>query len=96
MGDDTKKYPWSVAFRSLLIQQLVEAVGALHDADIAHLDLKPNNILFDEDLRLYLSDFSGAKDLTNAKELFLCPKVFTLSRAPMHVTFKNGKMDSKH
>jgi tRNA A-37 threonylcarbamoyl transferase component Bud32 len=44
-----------------LMQQVARAVQVVHDHKITHRDLKPHNILVDENGRPYLSDFGLAK-----------------------------------
>ena len=36
---------------------LVEAVEYIHDCDVAHLDIKAENILLDEDYSIKVADF---------------------------------------
>jgi len=46
---------------------LVECVSFLHDTNKrAHLDIKPDNVVFNDDLTLSLIDFAHSEDL-NAK-----------------------------
>lgn len=37
--------------------QLTEALWALHEQNIVHLDLKPDNIILNENDTLFLADF---------------------------------------
>nr|XP_013806034.1 PREDICTED: testis-specific serine/threonine-protein kinase 2 [Apteryx mantelli mantelli] len=45
-------------------QQLASAIKYCHDMDLAHRDLKCENILLDKDLNIKLSDFGFSKPLT--------------------------------
>lgn len=47
----------------LLLDQVAEALAFAHRAQVIHRDIKPGNILLDEDGNAYLSDFGIAKDL---------------------------------
>lgn len=44
-----------------IMKQVCEAVAFMHDANIAHRDLKPQNILLDRNFRIKLADFGFAK-----------------------------------
>lgn len=44
--------------------QLLECVSKLHQLGLAHLDIKPENILISEDLQLFICDFGSAKKLS--------------------------------
>lgn len=43
------------------IQQMVEAVAGIHEVNILHRDLKPQNILIGNDNQPLLADFGFAK-----------------------------------
>ncbi|NXK49138.1 TSSK1 kinase, partial [Chauna torquata] len=51
-------------FARLKFQQLAAAIKHCHDSDLAHRDLKCENILLDEDLNIKLSDFGFSKSLS--------------------------------
>ena len=45
-----------------IIRQLLSALSYIHSKNIAHHDIKPENILFDDQYNAYLSDFGCAAD----------------------------------
>ena len=49
------------------VEQVGSALQTTHEAGLIHRDIKPDNIMFDEDDNAYLSDFGLAKD-TNRDE----------------------------
>ncbi|MBC7814947.1 MAG: protein kinase, partial [Burkholderiales bacterium] len=51
-----------------LLDQIATALAAAHRSSVIHRDLKPGNILLDEDGNAYLADFGIAKDLAAAKD----------------------------
>ncbi|MBI5959085.1 MAG: protein kinase [Chloroflexi bacterium] len=48
-------------------EQISAALATAHRRGVVHRDIKPDNILFDEDGNAYLADFGIAKDLREAK-----------------------------
>lgn len=55
---------WTPAAAARLLDQLAAALTVAHRDDVIHRDIKPDNILLDEDGNGYLADFSIAKDLS--------------------------------
>jgi len=75
---------------SELVAGLADAVQFAHERGVLHRDLKPGNILFDDQNRAYVSDFGLAKLLTDDSELtrsmdflgtphYVAPEVASLS-----------------
>jgi WD40 repeat protein/serine/threonine protein kinase/DNA-binding winged helix-turn-helix (wHTH) protein len=54
-----------------VIDQVALALTAAHREGVVHGDVKPANILFDEEGNAYLSDFGIAKDFAAAEDLVL-------------------------
>lgn len=54
---------WSPQAAARLLDQLTAALAIAHRENIIHRDIKPDNVLLDEDGNGYLADFSIAKDL---------------------------------
>jgi serine/threonine protein kinase len=67
-----------------LFKQIVIAVQFIHERDIAHLDIKPENVLIDASGTLKLADFGLAQKLTSPSSItkftgtanYACPELF--------------------
>ena len=55
--------PLELGPASSILDQVASGLNAAHGQQIIHSDLKPSNILLDEDVNAYLADFGIAKDL---------------------------------
>jgi len=70
-------------------QALIEAVEFLHNQSIAHGDIKPENILLDENFNIKLTDFSYAASITEKfNEKVLRERLGVYTYAPPEVHFK--------
>lgn len=59
------KGEWDNANLMQTVEQISSALTTSHNNGVIHRDLKPDNILFDEEGNAYLADFGIAKDLQN-------------------------------
>ncbi len=59
--------PFSPESAARMVDQLALALDAAHRQGVIHSDVKPGNVLFDDDDNAYLSDFGMARDLATAE-----------------------------
>jgi serine/threonine-protein kinase len=52
---------------NVLLKQMASALDYAHKRGVIHRDIKPNNIMFDENANSYLVDFGIAKVMTDAR-----------------------------
>lgn len=63
LREGIQRGPWSVEAASRLLDEIAGALAVAHREGVIHRDIKPDNILLDEDENAYLADFGIAKDL---------------------------------
>lgn len=63
MYANSKKYRLSIELQRYLAKQIVQAIETLHNAGLAHLDIKPDNFMICDDLSVSLIDFGHTFDL---------------------------------
>ncbi len=61
--DALQNGPFDLRSTSSLLEQVAGALSLAHRHQVIHRDIKPGNILLDEDGNAYLTDFGIAKDL---------------------------------
>lgn len=70
-GDHLTEYAMLEAHLLSIVQQLVEGVAFMHAHGVAHLDLKPKNVLVDNDSgRLWIIDFGAAEWVKSVNDMW--------------------------
>lgn len=72
MHDFSKKYKLSENSWKSIIYDVISGVGEIHRRGIAHLDLKPNNLLMRKDGRVLITDFGLSQDMSTGRSLNAC------------------------
>ncbi len=62
-------HPFSEAETEQILLQLADALQTAHSMGIQHLDIKPGNIMLDEQQQVYLIDFGASKQLNDEGQL---------------------------
>ncbi|MBZ0316131.1 MAG: serine/threonine protein kinase, partial [Anaerolineae bacterium] len=63
LSESIQKNSWGLTAAARLLNQVAAALSHTHRKGVVHLDLKPSNILLDEENNAYLADFGIAKKL---------------------------------
>ncbi len=84
--DSIKHGAWEPGAVVKLLDQLTGALTTAHRNSIVHQDIKPANILLDEDNNAYLSDFGLAKDLNLGIDLAASANKETIHGSPAYIS----------
>ncbi len=68
LRDALKEGAFDLPAAAMLLDQIAAGLSFAHRNQVIHRDLKPPNILLDEDGNAYLADFGIAKDIGDLKE----------------------------
>ncbi|HEX6231409.1 MAG TPA: extracellular solute-binding protein [Actinomycetota bacterium] len=68
LRDQLGNGPLELERAARVAEQVALALSSAHRQDVVHRDVKPENVLFDQDGNAYLTDFGIAKDLVASAE----------------------------
>ncbi len=72
-----------------MIKQLIDGLQYLHENGLVHRDIKPKNILVDNDFNVKISDFGVAKMLENKEKTESASVTMTTRYASNELLFEN-------
>jgi WD40 repeat protein/serine/threonine protein kinase len=78
--------PWKMEDVLKLTNQIAGALAAAHRNNIIHQDIKPANILLDDEGNAYLTDFGLAKDLEAGTDLSVSTVSTTVRGSPAYIS----------
>lgn len=84
--DSLSKGPWELQSVIRLLDQIASALTLAHRSSVIHQDIKPANILLDDEGNAYLTDFGLAKDLTGDLDLAVSTLNASVRGSPAYIS----------
>jgi WD40 repeat protein/serine/threonine protein kinase len=84
---------WSIQASSRMLNQIAGALTTAHRNNVVHQDIKPANILLDEDGNAFLTDFGLANDLKQGIDLSVSSASATVRGSPAYISPEQIRRD---
>jgi len=69
LGELARRQPCTARYAAEIVAKVARAVALAHEQGVVHRDIKPDNVLIDEDGEPILTDFGLAKELSGDSDL---------------------------